>query len=284
MALLPEVEAVLKDYSEADQKVLRPLYEANPALQAKVKEQMMGQSEVSRKFQEAAAKAKDADKRKAEADALYGKNMDWFRDSEADVTGLETENKRLKAEVETLKAATTAAAGARSEAAAAGAPPAEMAKIDADVKALRQALDETRKLLDESEKKVATRFDAGGMFLVKVNDIAQKHVRTFNEPFSQEEFIKYMTENKLADPAEAYKVMTAEKAQKKWETEKEAEIRKKIEAENAARSPVPYMTGQSPLMEQGPMQRYLTPDDKAPKTMREAVAQAAAELRSEGKA
>ncbi len=275
MALIPEVEELLKDYPEAHQKYLRTYYDANPDLQAKLKEQLVGQRDLSRKYQELGTKEKEALRKDAEAKALFEKNTQWFRDTEADFNRLETENATLKAKAEELEKLKGAAG-------APGAAPADMAKYDKALADVNKLLAETQKALKDSHVEFGKRFDAGGMWIFEVENQAEAYRLQFNKPLDRLAFTKFMNEQNIMDPKKAMELYSAEDKKLQWEADKEKELRTKIEAENAAKQ-VPYATGTGAMIEKGPLQYYMERNEKGPQTTQQAAVAAAAELAAEGK-
>ncbi len=273
--MLKELEEALKEYSADDQAAIRPIWEASPALQKKLAEQLKAQADYSRNIQEATRLKAEAEAAKVKADALFASNTEWFRTNNADLERADqliTENTTLKADLEKLK----------SGAPAPGASQQDLSKYDALFNDINKKLAATEKALKDSQTEVGQRFDAGGMWLLQVGAQARAYEREYNKPFDDVAFVKFMNENKLSDPAKGLELFTAADRQAKWEVDKTAEITKRVEAEQAAKN-VPYATGNGAIIEKGPLQYYMERPATGPQNTQQGAVAAAAELASEGK-
>lgn len=271
MPLRKEIEALIAEYPADAQAEVRAYYEKYPAVQDKVaNEQMKAQSDYSRAIQE-------AKKQEKAATDLHKKNMDWFKDSEADFTRLEAANKQLEADLAAAKSAQKAA------------PPDGSVDYGPMIADMKARLDASDKALKDAQTETAIRFDRGGLWILEVEQAAEKYRSEFGKPLDRAAFTKWMNENGQADPSKALAVFSAEDVRVKWEKDKEVEITARLKAEQSANGRMPYDNGAT-MLEKGPLQRFINPTE-AEKIPAGITADgsgrlgslAAAELRQEGK-
>lgn len=279
MALKKEIEEVLKEYAPEHQAHLRKYYEDHPELQDKVAAQFLAQSDYSRNIQDAKKLQKEAEDERTRAEAKYNKNLEWFKDSEEEHTTLQTDNARLKAELE-------AAVKARAAVPGSGDKTVDQAKIDSEIAELRKNIVEVTKALQTAKEDTEKRLGAGGMFLIEIDDAADRYQREFGQHMNRKEFNKFMNDNNVWDMEKAYTQFTEKPRQEKWMSDKEKELTDKITAN--LKKDMPFDTGTGAILEKGPLQRFIHNDDKIPDGVHadgsgRLAAIAAAELRAEGK-
>ena len=274
--MLKELEEALKEYSAEDQEKIRPIWESSPELQKKLAVQIKAQSDYSRSIQEAKRIETEAKAADAKAKALFESNTEWFRTNNADLERADQliqENATLKADLEKLKAGTPPNGAAST---------ADMTKYDNLIASMTKKIEATEKALKDSQTEVGKRFDAGGMWLLEVENQAEAYRTQFGKPLDRVAFTKFMNENSIMDPAKAMVAFSAEDRQAKLLEDQKVTLRKEWDAEQAAKT-VPYATGTGVMVEKGPLQYYMERDAKGPQTTQQAAVAAAAELASEGK-
>lgn len=275
MALSKALEELLKEYTPEDQAAIRAVWEASPALQAKMETQAKAQSDYSRTIQEAQKLKKDAELEAARAKKLYESNTEWFRTNTAELDRLETENADFKTKVTELEKARSAAGGS-------GAPAADMAKYDELISTINKKLAATEQALKDSQTEVAKRFDAGGMWIFEVENQAEAYRQEFGKPLDRVAFTKFMNEQSIMDPKKAMEMFSSEDRQAKLLQTQEVELRKKWDAEQSSKQ-VPYANGTGVMTDKGPLQYYMERPATGPQSTKEGAVAAAAELAAEGK-
>jgi hypothetical protein len=292
MALKQELEELLA--SIKDEKVReeqRKFLETYPQFA----EGYLRQSDYDRKMNEVKTdrqKEQDALEKVRESEAKWKK---WYEDNAPRHTQLMDEYKKVQQRATELEAQVAAAATKQNESGTGGDVVDEaklMAKVQeeiakrgyvsqADVQ--RIASEEATKLAKQERDSFFKDTLPGVLeWNQKMMDFNYEHRQEFGEAFDRKAFSKFVSEKKIEDLDEAYKMFVGDRrTEKKIQTETEKRVKDELSKRN-----VPG-TGASPAPDLGPLQMRRAgkgvdglPEDA---TISAAAMAAAAEMRSEGK-
>jgi predicted nucleic acid-binding Zn-ribbon protein len=212
------LEEYLKTLPAETQTVLRPLCEANPGLG----EGWLRQNDYDRLMDEGKIVKKEADEALKKATTWYEENRPKYDAVMAEnatfktrVAGLETENQTLldrvnkavsgsgdemtQAQMDQLKSNIMEEVGKRGY----------VSQAEFDKIALQKSEELTKKLVTEQYTEARDRFfkedfPASVQFTTEMVDIMADHRDEFKEKLDREKFAKFMQENKLINPRQAY--------------------------------------------------------------------------------
>ncbi len=292
MALKPEIEALLATIQdEAVRNQQRKFLEDHKEFQ----EGYLRQSDYDRKMNEVKTdRQKEQEALQAARDSA-AKWQKWADDNMPRHTQLMDEYKKLTEKNKELETAVAAAAAAGGGGGNGGGGEVDEAKLLAKVQdeiskrgyvsrddVTKIAVEEARKLAkEERDAFLKDTLPATIEWNQKMMDFNWDHRQEFNEPFDRKAFSKFVSEKKLEDLDEAYKMFVGDKRMEKKIKE---ETDKRVKDEMSKRN----FPGSGPApgpAEMGPVQTRRAGKDGLPPeaTITEAAMAAAAELRSEGR-
>lgn len=286
MALNAALEELLKTLPADVQTQQRAILEKHPALG----EGWLRQADYDRQMNEGKAKIKNAEE-----------VQDWFKRTKPvheqvvkDLNEAQEKISRLEAEV-TAKAAEAAAAIAAAGGGSADAEKVAKAVMDNLGKTIPTKAELASLIATETEKQANAARDkffkedvpATLTFITGMNDVQFRYRDEFGKSLDKKEFSKFMTDNKIADPIEAYEKYT-EKARHDKELESE---RVKIREEERLKLKSEFVPGSTGSHGTGHLQVRIS-EKKAGDPLfgqdielgdNSAAMAAAAEMRAEGK-
>ena len=286
MALNEALEALLKTLPADVQAEQRKILEKVPSLG----EGWLRQSDYDRFLNENKGKL-----------SKYDETMEWYRKTKPvheqltkDLTEAQERATRLEAEV-AAKSAEAAAAAAAAGGGNVDAEKVSKAVMDALGKSIPTKTELAALIADETKKQADAARDkffkedvpAALGFQTAMVDVQWKYRDEFGKSLNRIEFAKFMTENKLSDPIEAYEKYTEkERREREIETEvkkRTEEAEKKMKAEFVPGSTGAQGTGhlQVRISEKKPGDALFGQDIELGDNA--AAMAAAAELRGEGK-
>lgn len=293
MALSAQLETLLTELEKIDPvgaKEQRTILEKHAGLQKPVQEAMLRQSDYDRFMNDNKAKLKHAD----EVADWFKKNKPVHEQLQRDYAELAEQKSRLEAEVQTKAAelAARAAAGGGD-----GGNPEAVAKAVMDKLggSLATKAEVARLVAEETEKQAGAARDrfykedvpAALAYNTAMMEASWRYRDEFGKSINRAEFAKFMVDNKIGDPIEAYERYT-EKDRRDKEIEAEVtrrtdEAKKKIQAE--------YVPGSSGSQGLGHLQLRVSKKEANDPLFSQdiqlgdnaAAMAAAAELRNEGR-
>jgi len=219
------LEEYLKSLPAETQQALRPLCEANPGLG----EGWLRQADYDRMMDEGKIAKKEADEATKKARDWYDENKPKYDAALTEletyktrVTGLETENKTLQdrvnkavsgtgeemtqAQMDQLKANIMEEVGKRGF----------VSQAELDKIALQKSEELTKKLVADQYKEARDKFfkedfPASVQFTTEMVDIMADHREEFKEKLDREKFAKFMQDNQLVNPRQAYEQYVGER-------------------------------------------------------------------------
>jgi hypothetical protein len=251
MPLSAALEELLKTLPADVQAQQRAILEKHPSLG----EGWLRQSDYDRFMNANKSKIEKVD----EVERWYNDNKPKFDTLKTNYAQLEADKAKWEAEKLKLEADLQAAS-----AAAAAAKAAEGSNVDPQkiAEAVRTSLDgkiptstELAKLISEETKKQATSlfaearknfyehdFKETASWITGMNDVMWRYRDEFGKTLDRVAFSKFMSDNKIVDPVEAYDRFTAsDREEKKFQSRLEEE-KKKWEAEHKPAEGIPGMT------------------------------------------
>lgn len=295
MPIPEDVKPFLEGFTAEETKLFDNLLTKSP----KLAEGWLRQSDYDRKMNERKAEMEKATKRSTELEDWYTENKPIHDRALARSRELEDQQKELQEKLTAAGAARTAAGGDQVDAAELSrrvqeefaklkdqygfVSRAEQDKIIAE-QTQKLAGDETKKLIDDARKSYYEEMMPAGVNLAAdVAEICVDHKNEFNERLDRKKFAEYMAERKFTDPVKAYEEYVKPRRD-------EVAFKQKVEDEVKQRMSGIAISGGTiqpggGVMPKGAMQMKIEKDAAANGAAVTSVlaAQAAAELRSEGK-
>lgn len=259
MALSKNLEDLLKHMQPADAAAQREIWEKNPAIAKSVDEYFVPQAEFNRRLAEKdtviATHKKTADDWKDWADKNKPKHEQLLTDYEKvnkELIELKAKQSVTRTEGETGVVVDEEKLMERVEARLGGKPATE-ARITAIVaEESAKLLAQTKELLDNTRKDFLEKtFPQVTAFQADLFEVMQDYQQEYGKKLDRAEFSKFMQENRIVDPKEAYQKFTDASRREK---EIAAEVKKRTDAELAKHNLPGVSSTTGEVTDMGPLQ------------------------------
>lgn len=293
MAFKPEYEAWLKGLPPETEKIMRELATKDPEME----NSFLRQADYNKFMNEGKVKIETAEKKYSDIKTWETENRPKHDRLMEEHRVLTERNTQLEEDIKKAAAAANAEPGAEGHVT----PAALMLQVEERVKSMGYVSqkDLSRIIVEEADKIATAKAEAlREDFFKKTwpqavawnNGMVRAQFAyrdEFGKPLPEDDFAKFMTDHKIADPTVAYQQFTAADRENK---RIEAEVTKRLEAERS-KANLPGVSSSNPGSEVGPLQlRIARPDANDPLFKQtgeigdnSAAMAAAAELRAEGK-
>lgn len=299
MALAKELEDLIATLPEADRESTRSLLEKYPAL----RDGYLRQADYDRNLATTKKERQEAEEARKQAENAISKNKTWFDENKPKLEKVQKErddlfsrSKELEGRVKELTDRAAAGTGATDTD--------KQVLVDAVMERMKTmpqglseeqvaavVLREANKLADAERKAfVEQTLPASMNYTLTLAEVMMQHRDEFHEPFDRQAFHKYTIDNNRTadDPRKVYDDMVKDRREKAKEEKMREDIRKEVLSSQSVpgsgvSSGLPGTSGTAPDPE-GAVVQFMKKSGPAMGTgLSEAAAEAANELRKEGK-